>query len=171
VTLLGALRGRSFALLFVGQTISRFGDSVSTIAIAWLVLQLTGSAAAMGVVLAANVLAFLTFSLVGGVVVDRLPRLNVMLATDLLRVGLTAVAAVLVAFGAIQLWQVVVFAALYGAVLAFFFPAYQAAVPDLVPPERRPSANSLQQLSRRLATLVGPAIGAGLVASPVPPPT
>jgi MFS family permease len=165
VTLLAALRGRAFALLFVGQTISRFGDSVSTIAIAWLVLQLTGSAAAMGIVLAANVLAFLTFSLIGGVVVDRLPRLNVMLASDLLRAGLTAVAALLVAFGAIQLWQVVVFAALYGAVLAFFFPAYQAAVPDLVPPERRPSANSLQQLSRRLAMLVGPAIGAGLVAA------
>lgn len=99
MTLLTALRGRAFALLFAGQTISRFGDAVSTIAIAWLVLQTTGSAAAMGVVLAANVLAFLAFGLVGGVVVDRVPSLAVMLVADGLRLVLTAGIAVLIAAG------------------------------------------------------------------------
>jgi MFS family permease len=163
--LVRGLRHRSFAALWTGQTVSRVGDSISTIAVAWLVLQLTGSAAAMGVVLGAHVLAFLAFSLAGGVLVDRLGRLPVMLASDGLRLALTAGLAALVALGNVGLPTVVAFAAVYGAVEAFFYPAYMAAVPDLVPPADRPSANSLQQLSRRLASLVGPGIGATLVAT------
>ena len=159
------LRSRPFAALWAGQLVSRFGDTVSTIAVAWLVLELTGSAAAMGVVLAAHVVAFLVFSLAGGVLVDRLGRLPVMLASDLFRLVLTGGLAVLIATGNVGLATVVVFAAVFGAVEAFFYPAYIAAVPELVPTGDRPSANSLQQLSRRLASLVGPAIGAGLVAT------
>lgn len=162
--LLRGLRSRPFAALWAGQTISRFGDAVSTIAVAWLVLQLTGSATAMGVVLAAHVLAFLVFSLAGGVLVDRVDRLSVMLASDLSRLVLTAGLAVLIATGNVGLVTVAAFAAVFGAVEAFFYPAYMAAVPELVPAADRPSANSLQQLARRLASLVGPAVGAGLVA-------
>jgi MFS family permease len=158
------LQSRAFAALWAGQTISRLGDSVSTIAVAWLVLQLTGSAAAMGLVLAAHVVAFLAFSLAGGVLVDRLGRLPIMLASDGSRLVLTGGLAALIATGNVGLPTVVLFAAVFGAVEAFFYPAYMAAVPDLVPSDDRPSANSLQHLSRRLASLVGPAIGAGLVA-------
>ncbi len=162
--LVRGLRSRPFGALWTGQTISRLGDSISTIAVAWLVLQLTGSAGAMGLVLAAHVVAFLAFSLAGGVVVDRLGRLPVMLASDASRLVLTGGLAILIATGNVGLLTVVAFAAVFGAVEAFFYPAYMAAVPDLVPSDDRPSANSLQQLSRRLASLVGPAIGASLVA-------
>lgn len=163
--LFAALRSPSFALLWWGQTISRFGDAVSTIAVAWLVLELTGSAAAMGVVLAANVLAFLVLSLVGGVVVDRVPRLPVMLVADAIRLVLATSLAILIALGRAEVWLVVAYSALYGSITAFFYPAYGAAVPELVGLDDRPSANSLAQLSRRIANLVGPPLGAVLVAA------
>jgi MFS family permease len=162
--LLGSLRNRPFATLWSGQTVSRFGDAVHQIALAWLVLQLTGSAAAMGAVLAAQFLPFIAFSLVGGVIVDRLPRLRVMLASDLARMVIVAVLAALVALDRVEFWHLIVLAASFRAVEAFFYPAYAAAVPELVPAEHRPSANSLHQLSRRFAQLLGPAVGAGLVA-------
>lgn len=162
--LLGSLQVRPFATLWSGQTISRFGDAVHQIALAWLVLELTGSAAAMGAVLAAHVLPFIVFSLVGGVVVDRLPRLVVMLASDLARMAIVAVIAALVLVERVEFWHLIALSATFGAVEAFFYPAYAAAVPELVPVEQRPSANSLHQLSRRFARLLGPAFGAGLVA-------
>jgi DHA3 family tetracycline resistance protein-like MFS transporter len=162
--LLGSLRNRPFATLWGGQTVSRFGDAVHQIALAWLVLQLTGSAAAMGAVLAAQFLPFIAFSLAGGVIVDRLPRLRVMLASDLARMVIVGVLAALVALDRVEFWHLIVLAASFGAVEAFFYPAYAAAVPELVPAEHRPSANSLHQLSRRFAQLLGPALGAVLVA-------
>ena len=158
-------RNRPFALLRSGQTASRFGDSVHAIALAWLVLQLTGSAAAMGAVLATHLVPFLVFSLAGGVAVDRLPRLRVMLVSDLARMAIVAVLAALIAFGSVEFWQLLVLVALFGIVEAFFYPAYTAVVPELVEPLDRPSANGLHQLSRRLARLVGPAAGATRVAA------
>lgn len=160
-----SLRNRPFALLWSGQTASRFGDSVHAIALAWLVLQLTGSAAAMGVVLATHLVPFLVFSLAGGVAVDRLPRLRVMLASDLARMAIVGVLVALIALGSVEFWQLLVLVALFGIVEAFFYPAYTAVVPELVEPLDRPSANGLHQLSRRLARLVGPAAGATLVAA------
>jgi len=118
----------------------------------------------MGAVLAAHLLPFIGFSLVGGVVVDRLPRLLVMLASDLARMAIVAVIAALVLLERVEFWHLLALSATFGAVEAFFYPAYAAAVPELVPAGLRPSANSLHQLSRRFARLLGPALGAGLVA-------
>src|ERR1051326_6982252 len=95
-----ALSNRSFALLWSGQTISRLGDSLYTIALAWWVLQKTGSAAVMGVVLICSMVPTALFLLIGGVVVDRLPRLRLMLASDLLSGGVVGIIAVL----AFQQW-------------------------------------------------------------------
>lgn len=82
-----AFSNRSFALLWSGQVISRLGDSFYTIALAWWVLQKTGSATAMGVVLICSTVPLLLFLLFGGVAGDRLPRLRLMLGSDLIRGG------------------------------------------------------------------------------------
>jgi MFS family permease len=76
-TLFRTLGHRPFALLWSGQTLSRIGDFLYQIALAWWVLQKTGSAAAMGTVLFLAFAPMLVFLLVGGVVVDRLPRIPV----------------------------------------------------------------------------------------------
>ena len=165
MTLLRALRVRPFALLWSGQVVSRFGDSVHAIALAWVVLELTGSATAMGVILAAGVVSFLVFSLAGGVVVDRLPRLRVMIASDLARMAIVTVIAMLIVLERLEFWHLVALSAAFGMVDAFFYPAYTAAIPELVHGDDRSSANSLTHLSRRLARLAGPAVGATLVAT------
>jgi DHA3 family tetracycline resistance protein-like MFS transporter len=161
---LRALRYRRFALLWTGQTISRLGDSLYRIALSWWVLEKTGSATAMGTVLVVSFLPMVLFVLVGGVVVDRLPRFRVLFASDILSGLVVGSVAVLAATDRLEIWQVYVAGALFGLAEAFFFPAYSASVPQIVPPEALPSANSLTGLSQQMTGVVGPAIGAAMVA-------
>jgi MFS family permease len=162
--LLRSLRIRSFALLWSGQTISRLGDSLYRIALAWWVLEKTGSAAAMGTVLIFSFAPMLLFVLVGGVAVDRFSRGRVMLASDALRGIIVSIVAVL-AFGqALEIWHVYAASMMFGFVDAFFQPAYTAIVPEIVPSEALPSANSLTNLSRQVSGVAGPMLGASIVA-------
>src|SRR3989304_2833717 len=138
-----SLRTRPFALLWTGQTISRLGDSLYRIALAWWVLEKTGSATAMGTVLVISSLPMVLFLLVGGVVVDRLPRFRVLFAADVLNGAVVAVVFLLAATETLEVWHVYVAGAIFGLAEAFFFPAYIASVPQIVPPPPLPSATSL----------------------------
>ena len=164
MTFLRALRHRSFALLWTGQTISRLGDSLYRIALSWWVLEETGSATAMSMVLVVSFVPMVLFLLVGGVAVDRLPRFRVLFASDVLNGFVVATVAVLAAADSLEIWHVYVASAVFGFAEAFFFPAYTASVPQVVPPESLPSANSLTGLSWQITGIVGPALGATLVA-------
>lgn len=159
-----ALSNRSFALLWSGQTLSRLGDSLFMITLAWWVLQKTGSATAMGIVLICSTIPMLLLLLFGGVAVDRLPRLHLMLASDLLCGCVVIVIAFLAFQQQLQLWEIFVMSTLFGGVEAFFYPAYTALVPDLVSAELLPSANSLRSISLQAAQIVGPALGAAIIA-------
>jgi MFS family permease len=119
----------------------------------------------MGLVLAAELVPMLLLLIVGGAIVDRLPRLPVMIASDLVRAGVVGLIAVLVAANDVGLPHLVGLAAIFGVVNALFAPAYSAAIPQLVPPDDRPSANALNALGSRAAGIGGPAIGAVLVAT------
>lgn len=158
-----ALGHRPFALLWVGQTASRFGDALYGVALAWWVLEQTGSATAMGTALICTYSPMVLFLLVGGVVVDRLPRLPIMLISDLLSGLVVAGVALLAATDQLAVWHIYVASLCFGTASAFFEPAYTAAVPDLVPVDALPSANAATLVGHRLATVVGPAAGAFLV--------
>lgn len=164
MNILRSLRYRSFAFLWIGQTISRLGDSLYRIALSWWVLEKTGSAAAMGSVLIFSFVPMLIFLLIGGVAVDRFSRSRIMFLSDILRgiiVGLVA----LLAYGdRLEIWHIYVASIIFGFVSAFFQPAYVAIIPDVMPSEGRPSANSLTALSGQVTGIVGPAIGAWIVA-------
>lgn len=162
--LVRALAIRAFALVWAGQTISRVGDGVYTIALAWWVLEHTGSAAAMGAVLVVEVVPTLLLLLVGGVVVDRLPRLRLMVVADVVRGTVVVIVAGLALTARLELWHVFIATALFGSVSAFAYPALFAAVPDLVPRDDLSSANALLQLGTRMAGIIGPGLGAALVA-------
>jgi MFS family permease len=164
VNLFKSLSHRPFALLWSGQTISRFGDSLYRIALAWWVLEKTGSATQMGIVVFFSLTPMILFLLIGGVVVDRLPRLRVMLSSDLLSGLVISVVAFLAYTGQLELWHIYIASLLFGFVEAFFFPAYSAAVPEITPSEMLPSANSLTDLSRQLTGMIGPSVGAVIVA-------
>src|SRR6266508_804544 len=159
-----SLKHRWFALLWSGQTISRLGDSLYRVALAWWVLEKTGSATAMGTVLICSMTPMLIFLLLGGVAVDRLPRLRLMIGSDLLR-GIVAGAVAALAFAQLlEVWHIYVASVIFGFVDAFFEPAYVAAVPEIAPREALPSANSLTGLSRQVTGIFGPTLGAAIVA-------
>ncbi len=162
---LRALRHRRFAFLWAGQTLSRIGDFVYEIVIAWWVLKETGSAAVMSAVLIVTFLPVAVFTLVGGVVVDRAPRAWLMLVSDLLRAGAVLGVAFLAAAGRLEIWMVYGLGLLFGIADAFFTPAYFALVPELVPEDDLNSANALSSLSFQLGRVVGPAIGGLIVAT------
>lgn len=159
-----AFSNRSFVLLWSGQTISRLGDSLYTLALAWWVLQKTGSAAAMGGVLICSTVPMLLFLLFGGVAVDRLPRVHLMLASDILRGCVVLLIAFLAFQQRLELWEIFVMSALFGTVEAFFYPAYAAIIPDLLSAHLLPSANSLRSISFDVAQFVGPAMGGLMIA-------
>lgn len=163
MTLFNALGHRPFALLWSGQTLSRLGDSLYQISLAWWVLEKTGSAAAMGAVFIFSFLPMALFVLVGGVAVDRLPRVQVMVWSDALRGILVAVVALLAFTQRLEVSHVYLASLLFGFVNAFFLPAYTALLPETLPPEALPSANSLTSLSVEITGVAGPAIGAFIV--------
>jgi MFS family permease len=161
---LGALEEREFRLLWLGQATSALGSSLVPVALAFAVLELTGSASALGLVLASALVSRVAFLLLGGVVADRRPRQTVMLAADLLRTGSQAVVAVLLVTEHARLWHLVVLFALFGAGDAFFSPASTGLVADVVRAERLQQANALMSLSRSVAFVAGPTISGLLVA-------
>ena len=164
MNVLRALRHRPFALLWTGQTTSRLGDSLHRIALAWWVLEKTGSATAMGTVLVLSQIPLLIFLLIGGVVVDRFPRLRIMFMSDMLSGLVVTFIAIFSWLSLLQIWHIYVASLIFGFVEAFFFPAYQSVIPQITPPDMLTSANSLNGLSQRVMGILGPMLGAGLVA-------
>ena len=164
MTLFRAFKHRKYLLMWLGQTVSRVGDFVYEIALAWWVLQKTGSAEMMSLVLIFSLTPSVLFSLIGGVAVDRLPRAWVMFVSDLLRAIVALVVSVLALTNRMEIWHVFIASLLFGFFDAFFQPAYAALLPQLVPEQDLPSANSLTTISVNLGRVVGPALGAGIVA-------
>jgi MFS transporter, DHA3 family, tetracycline resistance protein len=165
MNVLRSLKHRPFALLWTGQTTSRLGDSFYRIALTWWVLEKTGSAVAMGTVLVFTQVPMLLFLLIGGVVVDRFPRLRIMFTSDMLSGLVVSLVATFSWLNLLKVWHIYIASMIFGFVEAFFFPAYQAVVPQITPGELRTSANSLNGLSQRVTGIIGPALGATLVAT------
>ena len=123
MNLFRSLKHRPFALLWMGQTTSRLGDSLHRIALAWWVLEKTGSAAAMGTVLVLTQIPMLIFLLIGGIVVDRFPRIRIMFIADVLSGLIVTFIAVFSWLNILALWHIYAASLLFGFVEAFFFPA------------------------------------------------
>ncbi|MGH3149699.1 MAG: MFS transporter [Streptosporangiaceae bacterium] len=161
-----ALRQRDFALLWSGQTVSLAGNGVFTVALPLEVLRLTGSSLDLALIVSARTIPAVVLLLVGGTLVDRLPRRLVMLVSDGccgLSVGLVAV---LIAAGRGRLWELATLSAAFGVASAFFKPASTAITPEIVPGELLVSASSLSSLSQSLAQyLLGPLAGGVIVAA------
>jgi len=163
--ILRPLAGRDFRLLFSGETISLLGDQFHFVALAWLVLQLTGSGLAVGTVLMVAGIPRAIFILVGGAFADRASPRSVMLISNAVRGTFVGVLAILVLSGSAELWQLYVLAAVFGIVDGFFWPALSTIVPMLVPEDHLPAANALMQGSQQLTGLIGPALAGLLVAA------
>lgn len=160
---LNIFRQRDFKLLWIGEAISLIGDQFYMIALPWLVLQLTGSALAMGTVLALAGIPRALFMLVGGALTDRFTPRMVMLASNLLRMMLVSLLAVITMVGQIEVWMLYLFALTFGLVDAFFYPAQNAIVPRLVNKDQLQFANTIMQGTLQLSLFAGPVLAGYLI--------
>ena len=162
---LAPLRERDFRFLFLGRITSLLGSAIAPVALAFAVLELTGSPTSLGLVLAARMIPQVIFLLVGGIVADRLPRQLVMVSANVVS-GLAQLAvAALLLTGSAELWHLVVLQLVAGASSAFFFPASAGIVPQTVPATVLQEANALLRLSMSSTQIVGAAAGGVLVAA------
>jgi len=157
------LRHRDFRFLWLAQSSSVIGDRIVTVALALFVIDRTGSATDLGLVLAAGSLPLVAFLLIGGVWADRLPRHRVMIVTDLVRFALHALLAGLIFAGSVQIWQLIMIEAVFGTAEAFFRPAATGVLPQTVPESEIQQANAVIGMFNNVAEFAGPALATGLV--------
>jgi MFS family permease len=160
-----ALRHRNFQLFFAGQLISLIGTWMQTVAQSWLVYRLTGSALLLGTVGFASQIPVFLMSPVGGIVADRHNRHRIVIATQASSMVLAFILAWLTLTDRVQVFHVMVLAALLGVVNAFDLPARQAFIMDMVGREDLMNAIALNSSMFNGARIVGPAVAGMLVAS------
>jgi MFS family permease len=154
-----------FRLLFAGQVLSLIGDRVMLVALPFAVLEAGGGVEAVGLVVGAELVPFLLFALVGGVVADRTDRRRVLITSDAARLAIQAVGGVLLLTGVATPVVLGVLAALYGTADAFFQPAFTGLLPQTVShPGQLQPANALRGMSFSVSSVAGPALAGLLVA-------
>ena len=162
-TLAPALQTRNFRLFWLGQFLSTIGTSLQVIAEGWLIYQVTQSTFWLGMVSFLALLPVIPISLLGGVLIDRLPRRRLILWSQ---VGLMLQAllfGLLVIFGDIQLWQIILLYFLFGALLAIDHPARRTFLVDLVAREELANAVALNASLFNISNLIGFALGGLLI--------
>ncbi|MGG6312805.1 MFS transporter [Paenibacillus macerans] len=155
---------KSFTYLLLARVISRFGDSIDSIAYSWMVYMLTGSKVLMGTLFALNFVPNILFSFFAGTLVDRWPKKNVLALTYLGRGLLVCFTAFLYWKGQLAPWHLYVLTVLTSTLECFSAPAEIALVPQLLPKDKLLSANSFSASATRVAELAGMAAVGGIIA-------
>jgi MFS family permease len=161
-----SLRSRNFRLFFVGQIISQTGTWMQMVAIGLLVLALTDSGVAVGLVTAAQFLPILVFGAWGGVLADRRDRHRLLIVMNAIGAVVAAAFAVLVLTGTEALWSIYALTLAAGFVTALENPARRALVTDMVEDADVPNAVGLNSTMMTTSRVFGPAIGGALIAGP-----
>jgi MFS family permease len=162
-----ALQDRSFRWLLIGLICSFLSLAMQNLTRGYLAYQLTGSSASIGLVLVAWGIPMLGLGLVAGVVADRVPKRNVLFATQS-TLGLSALAtAVLVQTGVIEIWHLIVIGFVQGVAFGFNVPTRQAIVPEVVPQERLANAVALVNAGSSVANIAGAPLAGVIIALPV----
>jgi MFS family permease len=160
----GSLRIRNYRLYFTGQLISMAGTFMQTVAQGWLVLKLSGSTTALGLVVAFQCIPMLLLGPSAGVLIDRSDRRRLWIFTQTLA-GLSALCLGIVTItGVVELWMVFGFALVLGTIMSVDQTTKIALIPDLVEREDVANAISLNQALNQIAKIVGPALAGGLIA-------
>ena len=160
----GVLAVRDFRRFYAGYATSLLGSSMSTVAIAWAVLDSGASATGLGYVFAAAVVPQVLLMAIAGAVADRLGRRRVMLTADALRCAAQASLAAAVFAGRPALWVFVLLAWLVGTGEAFFTPALDALTVEVAPRDQLGNANALYGLATSATRIAGPVLGGLLIA-------
>ena len=159
------LATRNFRLFFFGEVINTAGSSMSGVALAFAVLEISDSVTDLGWVLAAWTVPMVAFMLLGGAIADRLPRALVLRGCNLAQGLVGAVMAGLILTDQAEVWHLAVLQFISGTVFAVSYPAFHGMVPILLPPEERKAAFLLISQSESGLSILGPALSGILVAT------
>jgi MFS family permease len=162
---LRALDHRNFRLFFAGQLISMIGTWMQSVAQAWLVYRLTGSAALLGAVGFASQIPVFMFAPLGGAMADRYGRHRIIVTTQVLAMVLASILTAVTFAGIVEVWQIFVLASLLGVVNAFDLPARQSFVIEMVGRRDLVNAIALNSSIVNGARMVGPAVAGVIVAA------
>ena len=154
-----AFHYREFRLLWVGACTSSIGTWMQEVAQSWLVLQISGSAFWLGLDAFLGDIPIFLFSLVGGVIADRMSRRRLLLASQLVQMSCAFSLALLILLGIVQVWHILVLSFIVGTAQSFGGPAYSALVPTLVDKEDLPNAIALNSIQFNLARVIGAVLG------------
>jgi MFS family permease len=157
-------RHRNYRLFFSGQVISVSGTWMQNIATAWLMLELTRSPVAVGLLALCQFLPFTVFGLFAGVIVDRLDARLAVIWTQVVSMMIAAILTLLTLLGVVTAWEVLLLAGLRGTVLVLDAPARQALTFEMVGRDELPNAVALNSSLFNAARVVGPAAGGIVVA-------
>ena len=164
-TLASLRRHRNYRLFFAGQVVSVTGTWMQNVATAWLILELTGSPVAVGVLALCQFLPFTLLSLPAGVLLDRLDARRTVVATQALSLVFAGGLAALTLGGLVEAWHVYLVTSLRGVVLVLDNPARQALTFEMVGRAELPNAVALNSTLFNAARIVGPALGGALIAT------
>jgi MFS family permease len=158
------LAAAPFRWLVTGRFVAMLGSAIAPIALAFAVLDLTGSASDLGIVLAARSVPMVVFVLVGGILADRFPRHLVLLVSNLMSAAAQATIAAMLLTGHATIWRLAALGAVNGAASALLWPALQGLTPQTVAASVLQQANALLRLSSNAAMIGGSAVAGILVA-------
>jgi MFS family permease len=161
---LAAFRYRDFRILWFGSCTSSIGTWMQNVAENWLVLSKTGSAFYLGLDAFLQQLPIMLFTLIGGVLADRLDRRRTLLVSQYIQMSTAFMLAALVFFDVVQVWHILTLSFITGTAQAFGGPASQALVPTLVEKNDLPNAIALNSIQFNLARVVGPLLAGGALA-------
>jgi MFS family permease len=156
---------RNFKLLFAGRAVSYVGTYLAPIAVAFAILDLHGSATAVGLSFAAWTLAQVSMLAFGGVLGDRLPRRAVMIGSDVASTAVRGTMGLLLVTGHAHVWELIALQGAGGASVAFYNPAFYGLVREIVPSESLQRANGYLAIARYAAFPLGAATGGTIVAT------
>jgi len=160
-----AFGNRNFRLYFIGQTISSIGTWTQSLAVIWLVLEITNRSDRLGIATALQFMPMLLLGAPAGVLADKIDNRRLLVATSIAS-GLLAVAfGVVVATGHVTIWWIYALTVLLGLVLAVERPAMQAILYQLVGPDLLPSGVAANSTINSVSRLIGPAIAGALIAT------
>jgi MFS family permease len=156
---------RNFRLYYLGQGLSLCGTWMQTVALSWLVLEMTHSGTQLGLVLAAQFSPMLLFGVWGGVIADRFNKRHILYFTQTAQGVLALILGLLVVTHSIELWMVYLLAACLGLTQVIDVPSRQTFVMEMVGPENLKNAVTLNSTLVNVARVVGPSIGGILIAT------
>lgn len=160
----GALRSRNFALLLAGSFTANVGIWMQSVAMGWLIYDLTDSASWLGRVGFAQSAPTLFFGLLGGALTEHADRKRVMAGSALLYAAGALTLALLTITGRIEIWMILTLSVVTGTATALYMPVFQASIPSLVPPEHLMNAISLNSVSFNVARVIGPLVAGAVMA-------